>query len=70
MNKEKFDLDSKTIGVLPMVNHLLKRLRIGELLEKYLPPTDERSRIAPEKALGVLLRNIIISRAPLHSVGE
>jgi len=70
MNKEKFDLDSKTIGVLPMVNHFLKRLRIGELLEKYLPPTDERSKIAPEKALGVLLRNIIICRTPLYCVGE
>jgi transposase len=70
MNQQKFDLDSKTIGVLPIVDHFLKRLRIRELLEKYLPPTDERSKIAPEKALGVLLRNIIICRAPLYSVGE
>jgi len=70
MNQQKFDLDSKTIGVLPIVNHFLKRLKIRKLLEKYLPPTDERSKIAPEKTLGVLLRNIIISRAPLYSVGE
>jgi len=70
MNQQKFDLDSKNIGILPIANHFLKRLRIRELLEKYLPPTDERSKIAPEKALGVLLRNIIICRTPLYSVGE
>ncbi len=70
MNQKKFDPDSKTIGVLPIVNHFLKRLRIREMLEKYLPPTDERSKIDPEKAIGVLLRNIIICRAPLYSLGE
>ena len=70
MIQQKFDLDSKTIGLLPIVNHFLKRLRIRELLEKYLPPTDKRSKLAPQKALGVLLRNIIICRAPLYSVGE
>jgi transposase len=70
MNQQKFDLDSKTIGVLPIVNHFLKRLKIRGLLEKYLPPSDERAKLAAEKALEVLLRNIIISRAPLYSVGE
>jgi transposase len=70
MNQQKFDLDSKTIGVLPIVNHFLKRLKIRGLLEKYLPPSDERAKLAAEKALEVLLRNIIISRALLYSVGE
>jgi transposase len=70
MNQQKFDLDSKTIGVLPIVNHFLNRLKIRGLLEKYLPPSDERAKLAAEKALEVLLRNIILCRAPLYSVGE
>lgn len=70
MNKQKFGLDSKTIGILPIVNHFLGRLRFSELLEKYLPPSDKRSKMAPEKALGVLLHNLITCRTPLYSVGE
>ena len=34
MNQQKFYLNSKTIGVLPIVNYFQKRLRIRELLEK------------------------------------
>ncbi len=40
------------------------------MLEKYLPPANERSKITPNQALGVLVRNIIVCRAPLYSVGE
>jgi len=70
MNKKNFDLNSKYIGILPIVNHFLKALRFKELLEKYLPPAVEQSRMDPEGALGVLLLNLIICRAPLYSVGE
>jgi transposase len=65
-----FTLDSKVVGVLPIVNHFLKRLKIMELLEKCLPPPDPRSKMAPLLALGVLLRNLIICRMPLYSVPE
>ena len=70
MDQTNFDLDSKTIGVLPIVNHFLDRLRFKELLEKYLPPTDKRSKITPLRALDLLVRNIIVCRTPLYSVGE
>lgn len=70
MNKKNFDLNSKYIGILPIVNHFLKRLRFKELLERYLPPAVEQSRMDPVQALEVLVRNLIICRTPLYSVGE
>jgi len=70
MDQTNFDLDSKYIVVLPIVNHFLERLRFKELLEKYLPPADKRSKITPLRALSLLVRSIIICRTPLYSVSE
>ena len=70
MDEKNFDLNSKCIGVLPIVNHFLNRLKFEELLDRYLPPAVEQSKIDPAQALGVLVRNIIILRTPLYSIGE
>jgi len=70
VDQQPFDLDSKYVGVLPIVNHFLRRLRFGRLIEKYLPPPDKRAKMDPAQALGVLVRNLIIGRTPLYSVGE
>ena len=70
MQQENFDLDSKQVGVLPIVNHFLHRLQFEQLLENYLPPGDRRVKIKPVQTLGVLLRNIIIGRSPLYSIQE
>lgn len=67
---EKFALDEKNIGALPIVNHFLDRLKVVEMLESELPPGNGRSRLNPSKTLGVLLRNLILNRTPLYSVGE
>ena len=64
MDQTNFDLDPKYIGVLPIVNHFLERLKFKEELEKYPPPADERSRITLNQALGLLVRNIIVCRTP------
>jgi len=68
--KKEFNLDSKTVGVLPIVNHFLQRLKIIDLLDRYLTPPDPRTKLAPARALGVLLRNLIVCRKPLYSVGQ
>ena len=70
MEQKNFDLDSKYVGVLPIVNHFLGRLRFSGLLEKYLPRPDKRAKMSPAQALEVLMRNLIICRTPLYSVGE
>ena len=70
MEQQNFNLDSKYVGVLPIVNHFLQRLGFTRLLEKYLPHPDKRAKMDPAQALEVLVRNLIICRTPLYSVGE
>ena len=63
-------LRSYTVGALPILNDLLKRIRLEEFLQAYLPPKDHRSKLAPAKALLVLVRNLLLSREPIYGVGE
>jgi len=70
MAGSRFDLDTKTIGGLPLVNHFLERLQFEPLLRRYLPPPDPRARLSPLKALGVLVRNLVLARVPLYSMEE
>jgi len=63
-------LTSHTVGVLPIVNRILKRMRLEEILQDYLPPEDGRTKLPTSRALLVLLRNILICRDPIYGVGE
>lgn len=63
-------LHSHTIGALPLVNHVLERLRVAELFARHLPPPDPRAQLAPLTALAVLTRNLVLARVPLYGLGE
>ena len=65
-----FILVSHTLGGLPLVNHVLRRLRFDALLYRHLPPPDPRAQIPPSTALGVLTRNLVLARVPLYGLGE
>lgn len=65
-----FELDSKLLGPLPLVNHFIRRLRFEQFLRKHLLPSDHRAQLGAIPALGVLLRNLVVARVPLYSVGE
>lgn len=43
---------------------------LEELLDKYVPTTDRRCTVAHARALGVLLRSIIVEREPLYRQQE
>jgi transposase len=64
------DLLSYRIGILPILNRILQRLRLEEFFRAYLPPQDRRCRIDPAIGLLVLLKNLLMSREPLYGVGE
>jgi len=64
---QPFTLESRRIEALPLVNHILARLRFGDLLTQHLPAPDRRHRLAPATALGVLVRNLLLARVPLYS---
>jgi transposase len=65
-----FTLVSHTLGGLPLVNHVLRRLRFEEFLARHLPPPDPRAELPASTALGVLTRNLVLARGPLYGLGE
>jgi transposase len=67
---EPFKLDSQALGALPIVCHFLERMRLGALLERYLPAPDARVCLAPAKAIGLLVHNLCVCHEPLYGLGE
>lgn len=64
------ELRPELLGALPVINHFLARLRVPQLLDRYVPCTDARLRLCPAATLGVLIRNLAIERRPVYAVGE
>ena len=67
---EQMSLTHERLGSLPVVNWFLKRLRLAEILESYLPADDPRLRLAPASVIALLVRNIIVSHEPLYALSE
>jgi transposase len=63
-------LRSYTVGVLPILNRVLQRMRLEEHLRAYLPAEDGRTRPSTPKALLALVRNLLLCREPLYGMGE
>ena len=62
-------LTSWRVAALPILDHLLRRLRLRDFLHEYLPREDRRCRVATDAGLLVLVQNLLISREPLYGVG-
>ncbi len=65
-----FVLSSQRLGALPLVNHFWDRAGLPELLERYLPATDARVRLAPATAVRLVVTNLLLGRAPLYGLGQ
>jgi transposase len=63
-------LISKVIGPLPLLNEFLQRLKIEQHLQKFVSSGDQRQKLSTPQGLGVLLRNILLSRRPLYGLSE
>ena len=61
-----FNLLTERLGPLPLVNHFMARLDLEETLEHFVPTRDGRCRLPYAKALGVLIRSIIVEREPIY----
>ena len=70
MESRAFKLHTERLGPLPLVNHFLDRLSLFPILDRFVPTTDPRCRIAYARRLGVLLRSIITEREPIYRLGE
>ena len=63
-------LRSFQVGGLPLINHILQRMNLRELLQQHLPPDDPRTRVPTSLAITLLVRNLLVSREPIYGVGE
>jgi transposase len=63
-------LTTQSVGALPILNHVLERMKLQEFLEAYLPREDGRTKLATSRALMVLVKNILVARNPIYGVGE
>ena len=66
----KQSLTTHLVGALPILNRILQRMKLREFLQCYLPPEDGRTKLPASCALLLLVKNILISRAPIYGVGE
>ena len=67
---ERMRLHSYTLGGLPIINHILRRMNLEAILRDHLGPDDPRVEVSTASALLVLVRNILMSREPIYGVGE
>lgn len=65
-----FALTTERLGPLPLVNHFLERMGLEKLLGQYVPTRDRRCAVEHSRALGVLLRSIIVEREPIYRQAE
>lgn len=72
MTVTRADLTLRTerLGPLPLVNHVVRRLGLEALLAEAVPTADPRQRVAHAKALGVLVRSILVEREPIDRPSE
>jgi transposase len=59
-----------SIGALPIINRLLKRMKLQEFLQRHLPPEDNRTKVDTPRVVLLLLRNLLVSREPVYGVAE
>ena len=59
----------RRLGPLPLVNHFIQRIGVEDALDRYLP-TDPQCAASHARALGVLLRSIIVEREPIYRQHE
>ncbi len=63
-------LRSYDVGALPIINRILERMRLSDILKQSLPDDDPRTQLPTHRGLLVLVRNILSSREPVYGVGQ
>jgi transposase len=65
----RFNLQIERLGPLPLINHFINRIGLEEILDRHLP-SDARCAVPHARALGVLLRSLIVEREPIYRQQE
>ena len=70
LRSEGLGLRTERLGPLPLLNRFVERLGLAALLERHVATKDRRSRVPHAKALGVLLRSVLVEREPIYRQHE
>jgi transposase len=65
-----FALRTERLGPLPIVNHFRQRMGLEAVLDRSVPTADRRCDVPHARALGVLLRSVIVEREPIYRQQE
>lgn len=65
-----FKLVSHVFGGLPIINTIIDRLRLPELLAGALPAGDARVKVPAAVLIRLIVTNLVIGREPLYGLGE
>jgi len=68
-HRVRFNLQSERLGPLPLVNHFIQRIGLEDVLHRHVP-SDARCAVPHSRALGVLLRSLIVEREPIYRQQE
>jgi len=63
-------LESLEVGAHPLIGALLERLQLRELLQRALPTSSRRMKLAAVDSALVMIRNFALCRHPLYAVPE
>jgi transposase len=65
----RYGLHSERLGPLPLINPFIERIGLEDALARHVP-SDQRCTVPHARALGVLLRSIIVEREPIYRQQE
>ena len=67
MDTDDLQLHTRIIGALPAINHFMERLHLNDILKSRLPARNDPDTT---QCIGILIRNILVSREPLYGIEE
>ena len=67
--QDRFNLQVERLGPLPLVNHFIERIGLEDMLDQHVK-SDSRCAVPHARALGVLLRSLIVEREPVYRQQE
>lgn len=65
----QFRLQAELLGAMPIIDTYLARLKVADLLGAFISG-DRRMKLRPAKALGVVVRNLVLHREPVYALEE
>lgn len=65
----RYTLQTERLGPLPIINHFIEHIGLEDALDRHIP-SDARCTVPHARALGVLLRSIVVEREPIYRQQE